>query len=204
MSPPKFKILILGEAAVGKTNIMKRFCGEKFSDKYLITLGVDFKEKEITVDGKTVILSVWDTAGQEQFRALTPAYFRAADGCFIVYDITNKESFQLVSSWVETIYAQASPDLSCVLVGNKTDLAPQGRAVTEDAASLLADSIKTKYIETSAKTKENIDEAFELLTREILKKQKPTTFSPQSESAPQSRNAVDLNAKPKKDKKGCC
>eukprot|EP00388_Colpodella_angusta_P021925 GDKJ01055933.1.p1 GENE.GDKJ01055933.1~~GDKJ01055933.1.p1 ORF type:complete len:200 (+),score=42.37 GDKJ01055933.1:46-645(+) len=199
MTPPKLKILILGEAAVGKTNIMQRFCGEKFSEKYLITLGVDFKDKLIEVDGQQVTLSVWDTAGQEQFRALTPAYFRAADGCFIVYDITNKESFHLVQNWIDTIYQEPDTKITCVLVGNKTDLAAN-RVVPESSAQQLAEHIKTKYIETSAKTKENIDDAFYLLTREILKKQKlnaaPVTQQPRSE--------INLAAPAKKPKKGCC
>ncbi|XP_014671911.1 PREDICTED: ras-related protein Rab-10-like, partial [Priapulus caudatus] len=120
--PAAYKILVLGDSNVGKTCIVHRFCDDKYYDTYISTIGIDFKQKIIDLDGTKVKLQIWDTAGQERFRTLTTAYYRGAMGILLMYDVTNSESFLHLSMWLRSIDENASPNVAKVLVGNKSDM----------------------------------------------------------------------------------
>ncbi|GBP69781.1 Ras-related protein Rab-8A [Eumeta japonica] len=127
-----YKLLVLGDSNVGKTCIVHRYCDERYYDVYISTIGIDFKQKIINLDGVPVKLQIWDTAGQERFRTLTTAYYRGAMGIILMYDITNLESFNHLSYWLRNIQEYASPDVIKVLVGNKCDVHENHRAVPKE------------------------------------------------------------------------
>ena len=116
------KILIIGESGVGKSSILLRFTDDAFDPEISATIGVDFKVKVITVDGNKVKLAIWDTAGQERFRTLTPSYYRGGQGAILVYDVTNRESFQKIEDWLNELETYTTNhDMIKMLVGNKCD-----------------------------------------------------------------------------------
>eukprot|EP01089_Gocevia_fonbrunei_P023206 TRINITY_DN9680_c0_g1_i1.p1 TRINITY_DN9680_c0_g1~~TRINITY_DN9680_c0_g1_i1.p1 ORF type:complete len:222 (-),score=41.22 TRINITY_DN9680_c0_g1_i1:86-751(-) len=169
------KVVIVGDSGVGKSNIMTRFTNDKFSDTSKATIGVAFATKSIQVPltetvTKHVKLQVWDTAGQERYRALSSAYYRGAHGALIVYDITNKQSMDNVKIWLDEIDRFCTQDIAVILVGNKCDLSDK-RCVSRDEGTKYADSNNLYFMETSAKDATNIDAAFTLLIKEIIKHQ---------------------------------
>merc|ERR1719311_1592806 len=125
----KYKLVFIGDQAVGKTSIISRFMYDTFDNHYASTIGIDFVSKSVPVDNGTVRLQLWDTAGQERFRSLIPSYIRDSQVAVVVFDITNRESFLSTTKWIQDVRAQRGNDVIIVLVGNKTDLAAQ-RAVT--------------------------------------------------------------------------
>lgn len=165
-----FKIVLAGDAAVGKSCFIMRLCKGKFVSNLSSTLGVDFQTKILDVDDKSVALQLWDTAGQERFRSIAKSYFRRADGVFLLYDCTYERSFLSIREWVEAIEEGAQKKIPIMLIGNKTDLRPeaekQGRkVVTRDDGHRLARDVSALFIETSAKDGSNIIEAVTELTR---------------------------------------
>jgi len=118
----KFKLVFLGEQSVGKTSLITRFMYDTFDGNYQATIGIDFLSKTMYLDDRTVRLQLWDTAGQERFRSLIPSYIRDSSVAIVVYDVTNRESFQSTSKWVEDVRAERGNDVIIALVGNKTDL----------------------------------------------------------------------------------
>mmetsp|Transcript_2456 Transcript_2456/g.5495 ORF Transcript_2456/g.5495 Transcript_2456/m.5495 type:complete len:206 (-) Transcript_2456:449-1066(-) len=161
-----FKLLLIGDSGVGKSCLLVRFADDTFSEIYMSTIGVDFKIRTVKRDGKTIKLQIWDTAGQERFRTITSSYYRGAHGIIIVFDLTNRESFSNVKSWLREIARFASENVSRLLVGNKSDLSMQ-RVVDFETAKEFADAHDMKYIETSARTAENVEDAFLEMAREI-------------------------------------
>eukprot|EP00940_MAST-03C_sp_MAST-3C-sp2_P001538 g1538.t1 len=154
-----FKLLLIGDTSVGKSCLLLRFADDEFRKDYISTIGVDFKIRTITMDGKLVKLQIWDTAGQERFRNITSSYYRGAHGIIIVFDLTNQSSFKNVRDWLGEIDKHALQTVDKLLVGNKSDLT-QHREVSGDEAKDLAASLGLPYVETSAKASENVDEAF--------------------------------------------
>ena len=118
----KFKLVFLGEQSVGKTSLITRFMYDTFDNTYQATIGIDFLSKTMYLEDRTVRLQLWDTAGQERFRSLIPSYIRDSSVAVVVYDITNRASFQNTSKWVDDVRAERGNDVIIVLVGNKTDL----------------------------------------------------------------------------------
>ena len=163
-----FKVLIIGDSSVGKSNILLRFSENVFHDTFLPTIGVDFKIKNLTVNNKSVKLNIWDTAGQERFKTITSAYYKGSHGVVIVYDITDKEGFNNILSWLAEAKKHAGPNVSRVLVGNKCDL-QQERKVTWQEGKDLADREGMAFFETSAKARINIHEVFEQLSDRMYK-----------------------------------
>ncbi|GAB6031883.1 hypothetical protein CHUAL_010279 [Chamberlinius hualienensis] len=161
-----YKILVLGDSNVGKTCIVHRFCDERYYDTYISTIGIDFKQKIINLDGTPIKLQIWDTAGQERFRTLTTAYYRGAMGILLMYDITNMDSFNHLSYWLRNIEDNASPDVVKVLVGNKCDAA-SGRAIETERGQQMADTFDIPFFEVSCKSNINIDEVFVAIARNI-------------------------------------
>jgi len=120
------KVIILGDSGVGKTSLMNQFVNQKFSNQYKATIGADFLAKEVEVDGQSVNLQIWDTAGQERFQSLGVAFYRGADCCVLVYDVTNQKSFDSLDSWRDEFLIQASPrdpdSFPFAVLGNKVDM----------------------------------------------------------------------------------
>ena len=161
-----FKILIIGDSSVGKSNLLLRFSDNVFHDTFLPTIGVDFKIRNVTVGDKSIKLNIWDTAGQERFKTITAAYYKGAHGIILVYDITDRDSFNNVGSWLNEVRKHAGPNVTRLLVGNKCDLEAD-RKVTFAEGKEFADSQGMGFMETSAKARINIDEAFMALTKQV-------------------------------------
>ena len=164
-----FKILTIGESGVGKTCVLRRFVENKFLKNHLATIGIDFKTKTLNINNKEIKLKIWDTAGQERFRNITTQYYKGADGIVLVYDVTDDGSFEKIRDWMAQIQSNAQRDeLGLVLLGNKCDIEP--RVVTEEQGTKMAEEVKVSYFETSALNGQGINEAFEQLARDIMKK----------------------------------
>lgn len=161
-----YKVLVLGDSNVGKTCIVHRYCDERYYDTYISTIGIDFKQKIINLDGTPIKLQIWDTAGQERFRTLTTAYYRGAMGILLMYDVTSLDSFNHLSYWLRNIQENASPDVVKVLAGNKSDAISQ-RAVAPERGEKLAENFDMSFFEVSCKEDINIGEAFLMLARRI-------------------------------------
>merc|ERR1712087_389523 len=137
----------IGDSGVGKSCLLLRFADDTYTESYISTIGVDFKIRTLDLEGKTCKLQIWDTAGQERFRTITSSYYRGAHGIIIVYDVTDKESFNNVKHWIQEIEKYAADGVKKLLVGNKCDLQSK-RAVTTDEAQELADSLGIQFIKT--------------------------------------------------------
>ena len=155
-----FKLIVIGSSGVGKSNILSKFTKNLFNLEAAPTLGVEFLTKNIKIKQKNARLQLWDTAGQEKFQAITSQYYRGAHGALLVYDITNQDSFNDVETWYTELRANAKPDLVVVLVGNKSDL-EVARKISFDEGKNLASKYNLYFMETSAKSGLNVDEAFE-------------------------------------------
>ncbi|PKA60711.1 Ras-related protein RABA3 [Apostasia shenzhenica] len=161
-----FKLVVVGDAAVGKTQILARFARGEFAFDSKHTIGVEFQTRTLTIDRKRIKAQIWDTAGQERYRAVTSAYYRGALGAMIVYDITKRSSFDHVARWVDELRSHADSSTVLMLIGNKADLAGQ-RAVTTEHAAEFAEEQGLYFWETSALSGENVDAAFQWLLEEI-------------------------------------
>jgi len=161
-----FKVVIIGDSGVGKSNIFTRFMRNEFALDSKSTIGVEFSAKNIPVKDRVVKAQVWDTAGQERFQALAKSYYRGAVGCLLVYDISNYESFKHVDKWLRQVKDSAEPHLVTLLIGNKSDL-EEKRAVKQEEALEYAEKHGMGFIETSAKDDVNIQTAFTKLVTEI-------------------------------------
>ncbi|GJN08816.1 hypothetical protein PR202_ga26773 [Eleusine coracana subsp. coracana] len=155
----KYKLVFLGDQAVGKTAIITRFMYDKFDDTYQATIGIDFLSKTMYLEDRTVRLQLWDTAGQERFRSLIPSYIRDSSVAVIVYDVTDRQSFLNTSKWVEEVHTQRGGDVLIFLVGNKTDLVDKRKVSTEEGEAKAQEHDAT-FIETSAKAGFNIKPLF--------------------------------------------
>ncbi|SPO35669.1 probable SEC4-like Rab/GTPase [Pseudozyma flocculosa] len=160
------KLLLIGDSGVGKSCLLLRFCDDAWTPSFITTIGIDFKIRTIELDGKRIKLQIWDTAGQERFRTITTAYYRGAMGILLVFDVTDEKSFQNVRTWHSNIEQHASEGVSKILVGNKSDW-EEKRAVTTEQGEELARELGIPYIETSAKSNANVEEAFFNLAREV-------------------------------------
>jgi len=192
-----FKLLLIGDSGVGKSSLLLRFADDTYTESYISTIGVDFKIRTVDIEGKTVKLQIWDTAGQERFRTITSSYYRGAHGIIVVYDVTDDDSFNNVKQWLNEIDRYASENVNKLLVGNKSDLI-QKKKVDFETATAFANEMSIPFLETSAKTATNVEQAFVTMAQEI--KQRVTT-------QPVSAGASTLKVgggKPVKQKDGCC
>jgi Ras-related protein Rab-6A len=162
----KYKLVFLGEQAVGKTSIITRFMYDTFDTTYQATIGIDFLSKTMYLDDRTVRLQLWDTAGQERFRSLIPSYIRDSSVAVVVYDITNKASFSNCDKWIEDVRAERGSEVVVMLVGNKTDLNDK-RQVTTEEGEAKAKKLNVLFIETSAKSNHNIKQMFRKLAESL-------------------------------------
>ena len=182
--------------------LVLRYAEDTYIESYISTIGVDFKIRTIEQDGKVVKMQIWDTAGQERFNSITQSYYRGAHGIFVVYDITNKESFDNVGKWVNTVLACCTSNRipRLVLVGAKSDLAEK-RAVPTDVAQEFATSMDMDFIEVSAKTNNNVDYMFNSMCNQLRSR---TTNIPTDTTKPAANvdSAVVLKLTSKSG--GCC
>ncbi|KAF7665340.1 hypothetical protein LDENG_00146390 [Lucifuga dentata] len=164
----QFRIIMLGDSTVGKSSLLKRYTEDLFLESINQTVGVDFYVHFLEVElGVRVKLQFWDTAGQERFRSVTRSYYRNSVGGLLVFDITNRASFDNIKEWHEEVCERVKPHkVLFMLVGHKSDLDSE-RVVSREEAEKLAGQLGLVYVETSAKTGQNTRQAFELLTRRV-------------------------------------
>ena len=163
------KYIIIGDAAVGKSNLLLRYVHGQFKPEYQLTIGVEFGAKNINISSKVFRIQIWDTAGQENFRSITRAYYKNSVCALVVYDISSRDSFNNVTSWIEDCKNQSPKTIFMVLVGNKCDLEDK-RQVSYEEGKELADKNELLFFESSAKDGINVDEIFENSAKEIAKK----------------------------------
>ncbi|ODV93661.1 hypothetical protein PACTADRAFT_51432 [Pachysolen tannophilus NRRL Y-2460] len=161
-----FKIVLIGNSSVGKSNLLSRFTRDEFNLETKATIGVEFATRTIEIDGKRVKAQIWDTAGQERYRAITSAYYRGAVGALVVYDISNSESYESVSRWLKELKEHADANIVIELVGNKSDL-DHLRAVPTEEARNFATENQLLFTEASALNTENVDLSFHQLLKAI-------------------------------------
>ena len=178
MAKIQFKLSLLGDGGVGKTSIKNRYLTGKFTDKYMTTLGVDFSSHTLKVDNKDVYVAIWDVAGQQVFSSIRKSYFEGSRGSLAVFDVTRLESFEnLLEGWIKPFYDTITDKPPMIIIANKVDLTEE-RLISREAAETFVANIRIKfgadvaYLETSAKEGIGISEAFENLTRLVLKKVK--------------------------------
>eukprot|EP00635_Sarcinochrysidales_sp_CCMP3193_P010621 CAMPEP_0118906234 /NCGR_PEP_ID=MMETSP1166-20130328/9965_1 /TAXON_ID=1104430 /ORGANISM="Chrysoreinhardia sp, Strain CCMP3193" /LENGTH=193 /DNA_ID=CAMNT_0006845517 /DNA_START=29 /DNA_END=607 /DNA_ORIENTATION=+ len=158
------KLLMLGDTGVGKTCLLLRYAFDSFSPTFITTIGIDFKIKEVELGGMRVKLQIWDTAGQERFRTITVSYFKGAHGILLVYDVSERDSFENIQHWVHQIRENADERVRLVLVGNKCDR--EDRVVSTKEGEDLAKQYGVSFFETSAKENLNVDECYDAIARE--------------------------------------
>ena len=162
-----FKLVIIGDSGVGKSSLLSRFTTDVFIPEMQPTIGVDFGLKTLRVGQKTIKLSIWDTAGQERFRTLTSSYYRGCHGVILVFDVNSERTYTQVGEWLNEIETYSNRQfIKLMLVGNKIDL--QKREVSTEEATAYANCQAMAYVESSAKTREGVDEAFKSLITRIL------------------------------------
>ena len=189
-----FKILLLGDSSVGKTCFLKRYTDGTFQDAYLSTIGFDFKFKHITLDnGKTVKVQLWDTAGQERFRTIAKSYYKGAHGIVLIYDVTNRKTFDNIRKWLIQIKNEAASKISIVLVANKIDCEDELKQVKKEEGEALAKNNNLTIFEASAKDNINVEESFKYIIEEIN----------ENSSNLSMQTSTKLN-NDKQNKKGCC
>lgn len=164
----QFKLVLLGESSVGKSSLVLRFVKGQFHEFQESTIGAAFLTQTVQIDDTTVKFEIWDTAGQERYHSLAPMYYRGAQAAIVVYDLTNKETFQKAQNWIKELQRQASPNIVIALAGNKLDLASK-RAVTYEEAKQYADETSLLFMETSAKTAANVMEIFTSIAKKLPK-----------------------------------
>ena len=161
------KLLIVGDSTVGKTNFIMRFISDKFNESYMTTSGIDLKSKDIEIKNKNIRIQIWDTAGQEKYRAITRNLFLKVLGVLIIYDITNEKSYNNLKTWVELIREDCGSHMQIIIVGNKCDLDSE-RKINQEEVMKYAKKEKIEYIETSCKTGENVQKAVKTICEKIL------------------------------------
>lgn len=164
------KVMLIGDSGVGKTCLLVRFKDGAFlSGSFISTVGIDFRNKIVDVEGTKVKLQIWDTAGQERFRSVTHAYYRDAHALLLLFDVTNRHSFENIRAWVSEIHEYAKDDVVVMLLGNKCDMTSE-RCVKREEAEKLAKDNKIPYMETSAKSGLNVDLAFVAVAKDLQMK----------------------------------
>ena len=206
------KYIIIGDAAVGKSNLLLRYVHGEFKSEYQVTIGVEFGAKNILIKDELYRVQIWDTAGQENFRSITRAYYKNSVCALVVYDIAKRESFNNVSSWIEDYRNQSPKTIYMILVGNKSDL-EEGRQVTFEEGQELADKFGINFYETSAKTGKNVEEIFENSAKEIANKIQQGYYDLENEACgirtginnkKNDIHQINSEIKNSKKKKKCC
>ncbi|KAI4370412.1 hypothetical protein MLD38_018766 [Melastoma candidum] len=186
-----FKIVIIGDSAVGKSNLLSRYARNEFNPNSKATIGVEFQTQSLYIDRKEVKAQIWDTAGQERFRAVTSAYYRGAVGALLVYDISRRTTFESIGRWLDELKTHCDTTVSRMLVGNKCDL-ESIRDVTVEEGKNLAESEGLFFMETSALDSTNVKAAFEVVIKEIYNNVSRKVLNSDAYKAELSVNRVTL------------
>ena len=201
-----FKYIIIGNAAVGKSNISYRFTKGKFSEKYQATIGMEFTYKNVKIGEKIYRIQIWDTAGQECFKSVSRGYYKNSVCALVVYDITNRKSFDNVIEWIEECKNNGPQTVTMVLVGNKSDL-KEMRNISYEEGEELANRFNMMFFETSALNGDNIDKLFNDTAETIVKKMENNYYDLSNEDCGiklgSGKKKINLNDEPK-NKKKCC
>ncbi|XP_062175089.1 ras-related protein RABA5b [Alnus glutinosa] len=187
-----FKIVLIGDSAVGKSNLLSRFARNEFDTNSKATIGVEFQTQVVEIDGKEVKAQIWDTAGQERFRAVTSAYYRGSVGALVVYDISRRTTFDSVNRWLDELTTHCDSTMARMLVGNKCDL-ENIREVSVEEGKGLAEAEGLFFMETSALDATNVQTAFEIVIREIYNNISRKVLNSDSYKAELSANRVSLD-----------
>ena len=193
----EIKLLTLGDTSVGKSSFIIKFIDDKFSYNYIATMGLDFKQKIIELDnGELVKLRIFDTAGQERFKSISINFIKKADGILLLYDVTNRSSFESVNKWVESIREVGDEKISIILIGNKCDLEKE-RKISKEEGEAKSKEFNLPFFETSCKEGINIKEVFVKISEEIIKKNGPNLGK-------EGEKITKEKAKKMNKKSGCC
>ena len=196
-----YKIVIIGDSGVGKSNILSRYVRDEFSMDTKATVGVEFGSKIISINNQQIKIQIWDTAGQEAFQAITRTYYKGATGALVVYDITRRDTFNHVTKWLDEVRANALKEIQIILIGNKKDLEDKRQVQTEEGQS-LADKNGLLFLETSAKTAVNVSEAFINSAQKILEMIQKTGIDP---TLPGKNVKITVDDDDEEEqKRGCC
>lgn len=202
-----FKVVLIGDSGVGKSNLLSRFTRNEFNLESKSTIGVEFATRSIEVDRKIIKAQIWDTAGQERYRAITSAYYRGAVGALLVYDIAKHLTYENVERWLKELRDHADNNIVIMLVGNKSDLRHL-RAVPTDEAKSFAEKNSLSFIETSALDSTNVETAFQQILTEIYKIVSQKQLKDNVEDDMQTNRMEPIHVGPTQthteDKKPCC
>ncbi|XP_048869851.1 ras-related protein Rab-37-like isoform X2 [Brienomyrus brachyistius] len=191
-----FKVMLLGDSAVGKTCFLVQFKDGTFlAGNFIATVGIDYRNKVVTVDNLKVKLQIWDTAGQERFRSVTHAYYRDAQALLLLYDITSKSSFDNIRAWLTEIHEYAQKDVVIMLLGNKSDMVHE-RVIKQEEGQKLAREYGVPFMETSAKTGINVELAFLAVAKELKQRVSQQPNEPKFQ--------IHDYIESQKQKSGCC
>jgi len=207
-----FEYIIIGDTGVGKSCLLLQFTDKRFQPVHDLTIGVEFGARMITIDGKQIKLQIWDTAGQESFRSITRSYYRGAAGALLTYDITRRDTFNHLTNWLEDARQHSNSNMVIMLIGNKSDLEAR-REVKKEEGEAFAREHGLIFMETSAKTAANVEEAFINTANEIHQKIQDGVFDINNESngikvgpqhSPANRNAPGAGGSGGNQGGGCC
>jgi len=176
-----FKYIVIGDTGVGKSCLLLQFTDKRFRADHDLTIGVEFGARLVTIDNKQIKLQIWDTAGQESFRSITRSYFRGASGALLVYDISRRDTFKHLGHWLQEARSNANANMVIMLIGNKCDL--ERREVTYEEGAQFARENNLIFRETSAKTAQNVEEAFLSTARKIYENIQNNVYDLSSESS---------------------
>ena len=189
--PPLYKILLLGDSTVGKTCFLLRYTDDTFLDLHMATIGLDYRLKTMILDDHRIVkVQLWDTAGQDKFRAITRNYYKGARGIILIYDITNIKSYENIKKWINEIKEEISENVTIVLIGNKIDNEKE-RKISKEQGEKLANDYNVSFFETSAKTGQGVNESVFYLVQKIV------------DADPEVKKR-GKNLKIKNKKKNCC
>ena len=209
-----FKYIIIGDPSVGKSNLLLKFANNKFSEDYQATIGVEFGAKNLEINKKFYRIQVWDTAGQENFRSITRSYYKNSVCAMVVYDVTNKKSFDNIQKWIQDVQSQSPKTISIILIGNKIDL-DEKRVINYEEGNDFAMKNGFVFTETSAKTGQGVEEIFKKSAEEIIRNMEKNYYDLSSEICGIKKGAfadktngkksgINLNDNQNNGKKKCC
>lgn len=198
-----FKVVLIGESGVGKSNLLSRFTKNEFNHDSRTTIGVEFSTRTVQLDKFTIKAQIWDTAGLERYRAITSAYYRGAVGALLVYDICKHLTYESVERWLKELYDHADPHIVVMLVGNKTDLEAQ-RTVPMEEAKDFAEKKGLLFMETSALDSSNVETAFQEVLSAIHKKVSSREVTRGSISAVTLSSSTGPSSEAQEERRTCC
>ena len=202
-----YKIIIVGNSGVGKSNILGRYITNEFKQDTKSTVGVEFASKKLKINEANIKLQIWDTAGQERYRSITSAYYKGSKGCFIVYDITSPRSFEDIEKWYEEVTKSGGKDISIIIVGNKCDLENE-RKITAEMGENKARNLNCPFFEISALNNIHIDDAFQTISENIYNRCKDEKNLEDEDDdydiIPKEEKNININTDVKKEEKQCC